>query len=76
MKLVKSSSHSDIENFKNESDERYQIDKGYELDKKCANDEEVLTGSNEVLELGIMSSQSCIDKDSDEIYQIEIMMMI
>ena len=33
LKLGKMSSQSEIEDFKNESDERYQIDKGYQLEK-------------------------------------------
>ena len=53
-----------------EYDETDQIDKGYQLDKKVENPKEGLTGSNEVLKLGIMISQSCIDKDYDERYQI------
>ena len=58
--MGKMSFHSDIEIFNKEFDERYQIDKGDQLDKKSANAKEGLTGSNEVLKLGIMSSQSCI----------------
>ena len=34
--------------------------------KKGANAEEGLTGNNEFVKLAIMSSQSCIDKYSDE----------
>ena len=37
--------------------------------EKVANFEEGLTGSNEVLKSGIRSSQSRIDKYSDERYQ-------
>ena len=59
--MGKISSHSDIEILNKEFDERYQIDKGDQLDKKSANVKEGLTGSNEVLKLGIMSSQSCIE---------------
>ena len=65
LKLGKVSSHIDIKILNKESDERDQIDKGDQLEKK-ANVECGLTGSDEVLKLGIMSSQSCIDKDSDE----------
>ena len=35
LKLGKTSSHSDIEIFNKEPDERYQIDKGGQLEKKC-----------------------------------------
>ena len=62
--------HSDVEIFNKECDKRYQIYKGDQLDKKSANVEDGLTGSTEVLKLGIMISQSCIDKDYDERYQI------
>ena len=58
--------HSDIENSNKESDERDQIYKGGQLDKKCANVKEGLSGSNEVLKLLIMSSKSFMDKDSGE----------
>ena len=66
MKLRKKSSHIDIENLNKVYDERYQIYKGDQLDKKGANVEEGLTGNNEILKLGIKSSHSFIDKDSDE----------
>ena len=65
-KLIKNSSHIDIENLNKVSDEIYQIDKVDLLDKKGANAKEILTGSDEVLKLRIMSSQGSMDKDSDE----------
>ena len=34
LKMIKMSSHIDIENLNKVSDERDQIDKGYQLDKK------------------------------------------
>ena len=58
--------HSDVEIFNKECDKRYQIYKGDQLDKKSANVEDGLTGSTEVLKLGIMIYKICIDKDSDE----------
>ena len=66
------SSRSDIENIDKESDERNQIDMDNQQEKKIGEHvEEVLTGSNEVFKLGIMSSGSSIDKGSDERYQID-----
>ena len=50
------SSHGDIVDLNKESDERYQIDKGDQLEKKVQNFEEGLTFINEVLKLGIMIS--------------------
>ena len=65
------SSDIDIDNLNKVSDERYQIDKGDQLDKKGTNVKEALTGNNEFLKLGIMSSHSCIDRDYDELDQRE-----
>ena len=66
LKLGKRSSHIGIDNLNEIYGERDQIDKGDKLDKKLANTEELLAGNNEVLKLGIISSQSCIEKYSDE----------
>ena len=66
------SSRSDIENIDKEYDERDQIDMDNQQEKKIGEHvEEVLTGSNEVYKLGIMSSGSSIDKGSDERDQID-----
>ena len=59
------SSHSDIENFNKEYDERDQINKGDNLEKG-ADVKRGLTGSKEVLKLGITSSRIFIEKYSDE----------
>ena len=64
------SSHSDTENLNKESDERYQIDKGDQLYKRNGeNVYEVLTSTDELLMLVIMSSQSFIERVSGEKYQ-------
>ena len=60
------SSRIDIENLNKESDERDQIDKGDQFLKNGVNVEEVLTVSDEVLKLGLISYQSFIEQYSDE----------
>ena len=67
LKQGKISYHSDIENLNKDSDERDQINKGDQLDKKVSNSEEGWIGSNKVLRLGIVVSQSFVDKAYDEI---------
>ena len=62
----KTSSHIDIEHLNNVYGERYLIDEDNQLDRKLQMPNEVLAGNTKFLKLGIMSSQSCIEKYSDE----------